>query len=200
MKKRKRGKGKFSLKEEYKESWGYIKKAKNFIYVAIGIFLFSSLIGFFITPPEIISEKIFEFIKNLLAQTEGMSAGRLISFIFFNNLQSTFFALIFGIFFGIFPAITAFANGYLVGFVASIASQEGNILELWRLFPHGIFELPAVFISIGMGLKLGTFIFQKDKIKSFKDYFLNSVRVFLLVVLPLLIIAAIIEGSLIALG
>jgi len=32
---------------------------------------------------------------------------------------------------------------------------------LWRLVPHGIFELPAVFISLGLGIKLGTFIFRE---------------------------------------
>jgi len=48
-----------------------------------------------------------------------------------------------------------------------------------------------------MGLKFGTFIFQKKRMKSFKNYFWNGLRVFLLVVIPLLIIAAVIEGSLI---
>jgi len=68
---------------------------------------------------------------------------------------------------------------------------------LWRILPHGIFELPAVFIALGMGLKFGGFIFQKEKIKSLREYFWNSLRVFLFVVLPLLIIAGIIEGTLI---
>ena len=70
-------------------------------------------------------------------------------------------------------------------------------MVLWRIFPHGIFELPAVFISLGLGLKLGTFIFQRNKLKAFAEFFWNSLRVFLFIVLPLLIIAAIIEGSLI---
>jgi len=57
--------------------------------------------------------------------------------------------------------------------------------------------LPAIFLSFGLGIKLGTFILQKKKIESFKDYFLNSLRVFFFVILPLLIVAAIIEGVLI---
>ena len=188
------------LKEEYKQGWRYIKESKNFIYISIAIFLFSALIGFFITPPDFIIEKIFEFIRELLAKTEGMTAGELIIFIFLNNLQSTFLTLIFGILLGILPIIASISNGYLLGFVSSLTLEEASFFELWRLFPHGIFELPAVFISLGLGLKLGTFIFKKDKLGSLRKYLFNSMRVFICIVIPLLIIAAIIEGVLISLS
>ena len=125
-----------------------------------------------------------------------MSQGELINFILLNNLQSSFFGMIFGVLLGILPVIVIIANGYLLGFVASISIEAEGVLILWRLLPHGVFELPAVFISLGLGLKLGTFIFQKEKIQSLKKYFWNSLRIFLFIVLPLLIIAAIIEGSL----
>jgi uncharacterized membrane protein SpoIIM required for sporulation len=58
--------------------------------------------------------------------------------------------------------------------------------------------LPAIFVSFGLGIKFGTFIFYKEKMKHFGEFFINSLRVFIFVVLPLLIIAAIIEGSLIS--
>jgi len=50
---------------------------------------------------------------------------------------------------------------------------------------------------LGMGLKFGTFFFQKNKMDSFKEYLLNSLRVFVFIVIPLLLIAAFIEGTLI---
>lgn len=189
----------FSLKEQYKKSFDYLKKSKNFIYSIIGIFFLFALIGFFVPVPDSISEQILEFIQELIKQIEGMSQGELISFIFLNNLQSSFYSMIFGVVLGILPIIAVVANGYLLGFVASLSVQSEGFLVLWRLFPHGIFELPAIFISLGLGLKLGTFIFQKEKLKSLKNYVLNSLRVFILIVVPLLIIAGIIEGSLIAL-
>jgi len=105
-----------------------------------------------------------------------------------------------GMFLGIAPVLFSLFNGYLLGFVALMAVNEQGFLSLWRIFPHGIFELPAVFISLGLGMKLGSFIFQRNKAESFKDFLWNSLRVFLLIVLPLLIIAAIIEGTLIALA
>ena len=48
-------------------------------------------------------------------------------------------------------------------------------------------------------MKLGVFIFKKDKEKFLKENFYDATRIFLLIVIPLLVIAAIIEGILISL-
>lgn len=194
MKKKKKG---FNLKEEYSKSWEYLKESKNFIYAIIAIFFIFVLIGFFLPAPAPITEQILKFIQELLEKTENMSQGELVKFIFLNNLQSSFFSMVFGVLFGIFPMIAVIANGYLLGFVASMSVKVGGSLILLKLLPHGIFELPAIFISLGLGLKLGMFIFQKKKFESLQKYLWNSLRVFFFIVLPLLIIAAIIEGSLI---
>jgi len=183
--------------ENYTKSWVYLKESMNFIYIIIGIFLFFSLVGFFIPVPELMQEKILDFIKELLNKTEGMSQIDLIKFIFLNNLQSSFSGMIFGFLLGIFPVMAAIANGYLLGFVALISVDNGGWLILFKLLPHGIFELPAIFISLGLGLKLGTCIFRKEILKNFNEYFINSLRIFLLIVIPLLLIAGIVEGSLI---
>ena len=121
----------------------------------------------------------------------------MIRFIFFNNVQSAFFGMIFGVLLGLFPVIFAITNGYVLGFVASVSVNAEGILILLRLFPHGIFELPAIFISLGLGLKIMTFIFEKNKLKTLKIYTKNSLRTFLFIIIPLLIIAAVIEGTLI---
>ena len=192
----KKNKKEFNLKEEYKKSWNYLKDSKNFIYVIVAVFFIFVLIGFFVPAPDSLAKQILKFIEELLEKTQGMSQLELIRFIFFNNLQSSFYGMIFGVLLGIFPIIAAIANGYLLGFVASISVGNVGFLVLWRLLPHGIFELPAIFISLGLGLKFGTFIFQKRKLESFKEFFWSSLRVFLLIVIPLLVIAGIIEGSL----
>jgi len=185
----------FNLREEYKENWDYIKESKNFIYLIIAVFFVFAFVGFFIPVPDAVAEQILHFIQELLEKIQGMNQNELISFIFFNNLQSSFFVMVFGVFLGIFPVVGAILNGYLLGFVASMGVGEGGVSVLLRLLPHGIFELPAVFISLGLGLKLGTFVFQEEKIHSLKKYFWNSLRIFFFIVIPLLILAAIIEGS-----
>jgi len=195
MKKKRKKRSEGYFKRNYSESWNYIKESKNFIYIIIGLFLIFILIGFFIPVPKNLLEQILKFIQELFEKTQGMNVRELISFIFLNNLKSSFMGMIFGFVFGIFPLISTISNGYLLGFVSSISVESQGISILLRLFPHGIFELPALFISLGLGLKFGTFIFQKEKFNSFRRYFYNSLRVFFFIVLPLLIIAAIIEGS-----
>lgn len=194
MRKKQKNKKNF-FKENYIQSWKYIKESRHFIYSIIILFFFFVILGFFFPVPENISAYIMEFIGELLRKTEGMSSGELIKFIFFNNIQGSFFGMIFGILLGIFPLISVVANGYLLGFVAAESVQSWGILVLWRLVPHGILEIPALFISLGLGLRLGVFIFQKNKLKSLQKYVWESLRVFLFVIIPLLIIAAIVEGS-----
>jgi stage II sporulation protein M len=183
--------------ENYLKSWDYIKESKNFIWAAVIIFFVAAIIGFLYQPPAVINI-ILDKIKEILTKTEGMNAFELISYIFFNNLQIGFMGLIYGFAFGIFPVLSIFVNGYVVGYVSSSAVSSSGASSLLNLLPHGIFELPAIFISFGMGIKFGTFIFYKEKIKNFSKFFMNSLRVFVFVVLPLLIIAAIIEGNLIS--
>ena len=200
MAKRKKPKKKFSLKKEYQNSLNFLKESKKFIWIVIGIFLAFALIGFFIPVPDVISKQIFEFIKEIFGKTENMSQGQLIKFIFLNNIQGSFLGMVFGVFLGIFPVISTIANGYLLGFVANFAIQENGIFSLWRILPHGIFELPAVFISFALGLRIGASIFSKKKFRKFNETFISCLKVFVLIIIPLLIIAAIIEGTLIFLG
>jgi len=191
---------KLKLKEEYKKSWNYLFDSRKFIYSIIAIFFLFAFIGFFFPVPEVLYNEILDFIRKLLEETENLSQSELIFFIISNNVRSSFFGILFGFIYGIFPLIITITNGYVLGFVSLMSVSNGGFFSLWKLFPHGIFELPAIFISLGLGLKFGTFIFQKNKLKSFKNYLMNSLRVFLLIILPLLIVAGIIEGTLIFLG
>jgi stage II sporulation protein M len=193
-------KNKFGLKEQYKKCWKYIKESKNFIYTVIILFFVSGLIGFFFPVPQDIYNKILEFIQQIIKDTENLGYMSLIKYILLNNIKTSFYGMVLGIFFGIFPVIAVIVNGYLLGFVSNMSVQSESIFVLWRLLPHGIFELPAVFISFALGIKLGTILFKNNKMEVFEEYVKESFRIFLFVILPLLIIAAIIEGTLIFLG
>ena len=195
-KKSKREKENF-FKKNFKEGLSYTKTSKNFIYAVSAVFVLFVLIGYFIPAPAFVEEIISKFIEELIKMTEGMSWADLTKFILSNNLKSSFLGMALGIVFGIFSVMTALVNGYVLGFVASkVASAEG-IAVLWKLLPHGVFELPALLISMGLGLRLGTFIFKKKKLKTFKEFSVQSLRAFIFVVLPLLVIAALIEATLI---
>ncbi len=182
--------------DNYAKSWSYIKESKKFIWIITILFFVSAFIGFIFQPPEVI-KIILDYIEEILVKTEDMSSLQMILFIFFNNIKVGFMGLIYGFAIGIFPVLSTLVNGYVVGYVSSSAVSSSGLSSLLSLLPHGIFELPAIFISFGMGLKFGTVLFKKEKMKTFENFFINSLRVFIFVIIPLLILAAIIEGSLI---
>ncbi len=179
----------------FRDSKSYLKDSLRFIYLGVLIFVFAGFIGF------VFAEKftfLNELIKDLINQVEGLGTVDLILFILANNIQSAFFGLFFGVLFGFIPIFNALLNGLLIGYVLEKSWQVSGILDFWRLLPHGIFELPAIFISLGLGLRLGMFIFSKNRKKEFFYRITNSFWAFVFFVVPLLVIAAIIEGLLIA--
>jgi len=192
-------KAKSFIVENYKQSFNYILESKKYIYSVVILFFVFTLIGFFVPVPAAISEMIIEFIREMLEKTQGMGILELIVFIFLNNLKVSILGIILGILFGVVPIVLSISNGYLLGFVASIAAKSEGILTLWRIFPHGVFELPAIFISLAIGLRLGFYVFFEKK-DSLYNNLIDIIRVFVLILIPLLIVAALIEGFLIFLS
>ncbi len=177
----------------YLKCWKFFGECRWHIVFALATFALLFLVGFIF--PIFFREEIFDFIVKITAMIEGKTILELVGMIFFNNLKASFFAMAFGIGFGIFPLMIGVINGYLLGFVAREAVVRGGILVMWRLFPHGIFELPAILLSIGIGLKIGTDLFRKNNKLGYN--LREGLRFFVFVIFPLLLVAGIIEGILI---
>ena len=186
------------LVDQYSKCWKFFNEAKWYIVFGLGVFALTFIIGFIY--PNIFRSEILGFIEKLMLMFEGKGTAEMTWMIFFNNFKASFFAIILGIGIGIFPLVTLVINGYLLGFVSREVAGIGGIATLWQLLPHGIFELPAVLFSIGIGLKIGGDMFYGDIGKKLKHNFEEGLRFFLFVILPLLIIAAVIEGALIGLA
>ncbi|MGV8142352.1 MAG: stage II sporulation protein M [Candidatus Pacearchaeota archaeon] len=195
MKMAKRKNWKHELHNLFVDSWNLVKEQKKFIYAVIGVFLAGSLIGFI--QADTLAPYFKEIIGEIIDKTQGLDFLEMFWFIFSNNITSSLVALLFGVLFGIFPLMTALFNGALLGYVYSEASALAGYGVIWRLIPHGIFELPAIFISLGLGVYVGSALFGKDKIVTVLARLKNSFRAFLTVVFLLLAIAALIESALI---
>jgi stage II sporulation protein M len=182
---------------QYRQCWNYIKESRKYIWFVISIFILFAIFAVVFPVPDLIAEKINQVIKELINLTQELNTIELIGFIFFNNLRASFFGIIFGVVIGVIPFLITISNGYVLGFVSKAVVSEVGFLEIWRLLPHGIFELPAVFISLALGIRWGMFLFAKNPGKEFKTRFFEAIRVFFFIIIPLLIIAAIIEGILI---
>jgi len=183
------------FEENYSKCWEFFKESRWHIVFALSIFCLTFLVGF--VYPQIFRAEIFSFIEELIAMLEGKGMFELMGIIFLNNMKASFMAIVLGISIGIFPLMTGVVNGYLLGFVSREAVNIGGLSVMWQLLPHGIFELPAVLFSIGIGLKIGADMFSGDVGKKLKYNFKEGLRFFAFVIFPLLLVAAVIEGILI---
>ncbi len=78
--------------------------------------------------------------------------------IFERNLTATITTMYMGIAAGIFPLFTMAINGMVLGFMfGTLADRGENVAALIvkGILPHGILELPALFLASGFGLLLG---------------------------------------------
>jgi len=147
--------GLLDIHEGFRQSLKYLFDSRNYILFMIFLFLLSISLGF--AFPKLFETQLLKMIEEILKQTQGLNIFEMIGFIIFNNVKSSFFGLFFGLFFGILPIVLIVVNGFLLGFVIHRVVLSEGILVLWKLFPHGIFEIPAVLISVGIGLRLGLF-------------------------------------------
>ncbi len=180
---------------QFKESLEYLKESRNYIIAVMLIFLGGILLGF-IFPGQL--GFLDEILKGIIDKIKGLGTLETILFILQNNLRASFYGMVFGVLLGIFPVIGSLSNGVILGYVMQKVWVDSGVREFWRILPHGVFELPAIFISLALGLRLGMFIFAKNKSDGFLERARKSMILFVCVVIPLLIIAALIEGLLIA--
>ena len=69
----------------------------------------------------------------------------------------------------------------MIGFTAQFVAREEGIFILWKLLPHGVFEIPAVVIAMGLGLYLGSRLLEERFL--IKDMTKRLVIIFLVCVL-----------------
>ncbi|MBR1369724.1 hypothetical protein RJ53_09660 [Methanocalculus chunghsingensis] len=116
--------------------------------------------------------------------------------LFVNNLQACIILFLGGVTFGLLTTFVLIANGVLVGAVAQIAMKlQGITFVIAALAPHGVTELPALFISGALGFMLAREM--RRELEGEGDAALEAGRyamIFAKVVVPLLVIAAITEA------
>ncbi|WP_295579075.1 stage II sporulation protein M [uncultured Oscillibacter sp.] len=121
--------------------------------------------------------------------------------LFLNNLQACAFILLYGLVpFLRLPAMTLGLNAMMLGGLAAWYAAQGvsPLVYLALILPHGVFELPALVIALGTGLYIcrqttGLCRGREGALPLPLCLLLMS-RVLLLVLVPLLTAAALIEA------
>jgi stage II sporulation protein M len=140
-----------------------------------------------------------EILGDLAELILGGSLLRGIMLLFLNNLFTSLQMVVLGIFLGIPSLFGLFFNGALLGSLLVTLGRESQPVFAFialGILPHGVFELPAFFISAAFGLKLGFHLIfplpQKKRLESL-SFIWKEYWGLLPLVAGLLILAAIIE-------
>jgi len=174
------------------------KKVLRAALLSLGIFLIAAVVGGIAVADnpaignelmDIISEEIFMQIMSDNPAIVSLN-------IFINNLQASAILFLGGVSFGLITVLILTLNGFIIGIVAEMIRQEqGAVFFLAGVLPHGIFEIPAFILAGSLGILLGGELWRElsgngDAVAAAGIY----ARQFLLLVIPLLAIAACIEG------
>ena len=114
-----------------------------------------------------------------------------------NNIAVSLAACATGMLAGLGPVYMMLFNGLLIGVIGSACFRAGMSVALWSFVtPHGVLELPAIFIAGGAGLLLGKGILFPGTLPrrdSVAEAGRDAVRL-LLGVVPILVVAGLVEG------
>lgn len=121
--------------------------------------------------------------------------------VFFHNSRVVALASVLGIFsFGVLGIVVLVLPFGIIGFLMATFAQTG--LNPWKFFgafvlPHGILEIPAIILAGGLVLRLGVTLVTPARGMTIGEAWLRSLaqwtRITLMVILPLLLGAAVIE-------
>jgi len=116
-------------------------------------------------------------------------------FIFSLNSISLLSNVLSGLFF-VLPFIFAILLGMNVGI---ILFKEIGKLDFLAIFlnPVSLFELPAAWISISVGIKIGILLYPDFTLSAIGEVLSKEIPVYIYVIIPLLIISGLIETTMI---
>lgn len=121
--------------------------------------------------------------------------------IFENNVQATILTVVYGFLpFLFYPALTLGTNALILSALGVVSVGGGSVslaAYLAGILPHGVFEIPALLLSCAVGLchcRLVTgLILKRPAATSWRQQVISLSYVYVALVLPLLLVAALIE-------
>ena len=129
-------------------------------------------------------------------------SGALPTFIFFNNVRVLLLQILLGVFtFGVIGVLIFMLPWGVIGFVAAqfaLAGENPYVFLLATVVPHAIIELPAILIAAAAALRWHTTIIAPPPDRTLSEGFIwaaaDYARLFVGLVLPLLLLAALVES------
>ena len=171
---------------------------KNALVVTLLLFIVAMLIGWIGTAhtPAIGEQLLALFQKEVAGQITITNPLDMCAKLLANNLEACILLFLGGMSFGLVTLFILSLNGIVIGAVTEIVSHGHSALFIAAaLLPHGIFEIPAFIIAASLGFcmaqsLIGEWYGAGDTTADAGRY----AKIFLCYVLPLIIVAAIVEA------
>lgn len=136
-------------------------------------------------------------VSGLSVNAENLSFG----YIFTHNLQAVIVIFAFGLFsFGVLGQLAFVVNISVVGAMLAVLNIFGLPAEtlFWAgVFPHGVFEIPAVMLTSAAILHFGAVVLTPDPTKTMGEVLIHTTadwfKIGVGLIVPLLLVAALIE-------
>jgi stage II sporulation protein M len=176
---------------------GYVYGLRWYILAIMAVFAVFSWMGYMVTvlSPST-TDQIISGFKEEVGPLKDASALGLMLGIFENNAIKCFIVVVLGLAFGIAPLLFIMANGLVIGIVVGATlAKAGLFYVLVGIVPHGLIELPMVFVSAAIGLKLGVDALRALARRNvgLKREVREALLIFIFWVAPLLFVAAFLE-------
>lgn len=190
------------IKKYYLSEWQYLKENIRYAYFPIGIFATGLVMAIIISILD--PDATMKIVTNIALsfQEKGLydvGPDILSLKIFLNNIEVAVLIL----FLSLIPFVPiglliCFANGLIAGLVSAVFyTKTGDLILLFAsLLPHGIIELPIIFYTATIGMiiwtKITLSIFNRGK--DIKVSLKRVVQCLIMIIIPLLVSAALIES------
>ncbi|MCX6572302.1 MAG: stage II sporulation protein M [Candidatus Aminicenantes bacterium] len=203
------------LYREERDAWRkHYRKYFKYAARALGAGFVVGFVFFMLSPGQ--EKKALDFVIRALKDIKLQGSPLVLALtLFYHNARASVVAIAAGVVpFLFLPILDPLLNGGVLGLLVSVTKHQGldvPRLVLTKILPHGVFELTAVlyttslglYLSAGMGKKAVAAWHQRRNgqqpqppaaVDPTESLARNVFRSFLLVVLPLLLVAAFIEG------
>jgi len=173
--------------------------------LALAIFAVTGLAGWIVTVHDpgfahrLLGTHMMETIEQRKMWTDSIVTVKPVasSGIMTNNLSVAFSSFALGITAGLGTIWMMIMNGLLIGVIGAATWRAGMAVQLWSFVaPHGVLELPAIFIAGGAGLEIARGMLFPGLLPRRESLARAGGRAarLLLGTIPLLVIAGLIEG------
>jgi stage II sporulation protein M len=181
-----------NMRAIYRNLYADIRRKKAYIVFTVALLFLAAALSVF-NPPELRKVLLVavDALRRMAQDYRSKALFYVIVGIFVHNAVALFIGLFSGALLFIIPACMIVANGYLIGFLVI-----PRLSEIWLLIPHGVFELPAFVLACSYGIWLGLWMLDQNKVETLKFRLRQCIVIYFYVVVPLLFIAATIEGCL----